>query len=299
MSKTSESRKPKTLPTWTKFAIGALGGATGWMFIHPIDVVKVRAQINTGAPISPLGTAANIFKTEGPKGLYAGLSAAITRQFTYGMMRLGLYDVIRERITSPGEHASLWKKMACGLSAGGIAAALCNPVEVALVRMQADGAKPLAERRGYRHVFAAWAHILKHEGVAGLYIGVAPTVTRGMVVSMTQLATYDQAKQMCKGVVPDGMLTHFTASLIAGFVYCAASLPLDVCKSRIQNQKTLEYRGVVHALTTIPAKEGVLALWKGFLPYYTRGGGHSITMFIALEQYRNLFKYAYGIDQPV
>jgi solute carrier family 25 oxoglutarate transporter 11 len=291
------------LPDWTKFAIGAVGGATGWLPVHPMDVVKVRAQINTGIAVSPVSVFAGIAKQEGVFGLYAGMSAAMTRQFTYGTMRLGLYDVFRERVVGPGETPNVFQKLACGLSAGGIAAASCCPVEVALVRMQADGAKPAAQQRGYRHVFDAWVRVVGEEGLSALWTGVGPTVVRGMVVSMTQLATYDQAKEVVTWMgIPSGVFQHFSASLISGLIYCWASLPLDVCKSRMQNMRpdsngVMPYRGVTHALTVIPRKEGIMALWKGFLPYYARGGGHTIFMFLCLEQYRKLFKKIYGISE--
>jgi len=296
------SSQKKELPNWTKFAIGALGGATGWLPIHPLDVLKVRAQINTGKAVNPLSLLAGIVKNEGPMGLTAGISAAMTRQFTYGTLRLGLYDVLRTKVAGPNAQPTLMQKLCCGLTAGGIAAASCNPVEVALVRMQADGAKPVAEQRGYRHIFDAWGRIVPEEGFMTLYRGVTPTVSRGMVVSMSQLATYDQAKEMLGNFGMTGLKQQFGASLVSGFIYCAASLPLDVCKSRMQNMKpdangVMPYRSMVDALTKIPRTEGVFALWKGFGPYYARGGGHTITMFLCIEQYRAAFKRAYGIEE--
>ena len=70
--------------------------------------------------------------------------------------------------------------------------------------------------------------------VAALWRGVVPTVTRGAVVSMTQLATYDQAKEMLLGygiVKKEGTFLHLSASVCSGFIYCLASLPLDITKT--------------------------------------------------------------------
>jgi len=129
------------LPVWTNFVIAAMGGTSGWMFVHPFDVLKVRLQINETGSKSPIAMMGQIFKTEGIPGLYSGLSAAVTRQCTYTTLRLGLYDTIRNRL-SPGTSKSslpLWQKLVCGMGSGAIAATLCCPVEVALVRLQADG----------------------------------------------------------------------------------------------------------------------------------------------------------------
>merc|ERR1719379_791585 len=86
-------------------------------------------------------------------------------------------------------------KVACGIYAGALGAGLVCPVEVSLVRMQADGKLPVEQRRNYKHVFDAIYRILKEEGVAVGWRGVGATMSRAMVVTLTQLATYDQAKE--------------------------------------------------------------------------------------------------------
>ena len=35
--------------------------------------------------------------------------------------------------------------------------------------------------------------------------------------------------------------------------------------------------------------EGVLALWNGFLPYYLRCGGHTVTMFVFVSWLRETY----------
>ena len=47
----SGNRSSSTPPVWTKFAIAGFGGFSGWMFVHPFDVLKVRLQINEGANV--------------------------------------------------------------------------------------------------------------------------------------------------------------------------------------------------------------------------------------------------------
>jgi len=282
-----------------------MGGTSGWMFVHPFDVLKVRMQIHEGARQNPIKVFMKVFQTEGINGLYGGLSAAVTRQCTYTTLRLGLYDVIRNKVAgeSAADKLPLWKKLCIGLSAGGTAASICCPVEVSLVRMQADGASAPELRRNYNHAFDAMARVYREEGLSALYRGVGPTVVRGMIVSATQLATYDQAKTVFKTMFEiDGVKLHLSSSLFSGFVYCVASLPMDITKTRMQNQRpdangVLPYRSIPQALMKIPAQEGVFALWKGFGPYFARGGGHTIGMFLFVEQYRKMFRNCLGINQ--
>eukprot|EP00494_Astrolonche_serrata_P003640 UN03647 len=90
--------------------------------------------------------------------------------------------------------------------------------------MQADGSAPIEKRRGYKHVVDAIIRTYREEGFLTLYRGVGPTIVRGMVVSMTQLATYDQAKSVLLNlniIKEEGVRSHLSASLISGSIYCA------------------------------------------------------------------------------
>merc|ERR1712080_636182 len=98
------------------------------------------------------------------------------------------------------------------------------------------------KRRNYSSVFNALARIYKEEGVATLWRGATPTMARAMVVNAAQLASYSQAKQfiMGTGYIQEGIFCHFVASMISGLVTTIASMPVDIAKTRIQNQKYIE-----------------------------------------------------------
>ena len=36
-----------TLPKSANFALGGIASVSGWLFVHPFDVLKVRMQIST------------------------------------------------------------------------------------------------------------------------------------------------------------------------------------------------------------------------------------------------------------
>ena len=118
-----------------------------------------------------------------------------------------------------------------------------------------------------------------------------------MIVTASQLATYDQVKETIleKGVMGDGIGTHITASFAAGFVAAVASNPIDVIKTRVMNMKVAPgaeptYSGALDcALKTVRA-EGPMALYKGFIPTISRQGPFTVVLFVTLEQVRKLFK---------
>lgn len=292
----------EALPGWAFFILGALGGSSGWMCVHPFDVLKVRLQISKDGNKGFLDLVKEIWTKEGFFGFYSGVSAALTRQCTYGTVRIGLYDFLKATLVADPANMPLPVKCLCSGGSGVIASCLCVPVEVALVRMQADGQAPPEEKRNYKHAFDAIYRVAKEEGILGMYTGIQPTAIRAIVVGIFQLTTYDVMKNFLKGdleLLDEGLILHSLCGLIAGFVYSSFSLPIDICKTRIQNQRKdpvtgkFTYNGVFHALSKIPSEEGAFALWKGFLPYFARCGGHTVFMYIFLEQYRSLFVYLF------
>ncbi|KAK6125854.1 hypothetical protein DH2020_040402 [Rehmannia glutinosa] len=191
----------------------------------------------------------------------------------------------------------LTRKIAAGLIAGGVGAAVGNPADVAMVRMQADGRLPLDQRRNYKSVVDAISQMSKNEGIASLWRGSSLTVNRAMLVTASQLASYDQFKEMIleRDLMNDGLGTHVTASFAAGFVAAVASNPVDVIKTRVMNMKVeagmaAPYSGAMDcAMKTIRA-EGPMALYKGFIPTISRQGPFTVVLFVTLEQVRKLFK---------
>lgn len=236
-----------------------------------------------------------ITRSEGVGAMYSGLSAALTRQITYTTLRLGLYSTIRDAVADDGGNISVWTKFGVGMISGAVASGVSTPVEVAMVRMYADGAAEKAVRRGYRHVGDALWRIAREEGVFGLWRGASPTVARSMVVNCVQLGTYDQAKEvyMKRWGMRDGVGVHLMASVTSGFCYSVATLPIDSAKTRLQDQRELKgggfkYKGLAQTIMLVGREEGIAGLWRGFLPYFSRCAGHTVAMFLVLEQVKKV-----------
>ena len=113
-----------------------------------------------------------------------------------------------------GTGLPLYKKVTAALVYGTTGAVVGNPADLAMVRMQADGRLPIHERRNYTSVGNALSRMVKQDGVLSLWTGSAPTVTRAMLVTAAQLATYNQIKDTIKEIclVPEGLATQVVAS---------------------------------------------------------------------------------------
>lgn len=285
------------------FLVGAVAGCTATTCVQPIDYVKTRLQLmgegtKSGARVSPIGVARSIIAESGFMTLYTGISAAWARQIVYGSCRLGFFrtfsDMLKAR--NEGKPIPVSQKVIASLAAGGVSSFIGNPTEIALVRMQADGVLPPAERRNYRGIFDAVRRIVKEEGVANLWRGSTPTVLRAMSLNMGMLATADQAKESLGpylGGEKSG-LTLVVSSVISGVTASVTSLPFDMVKTRLQKQKprpdgTMPYKGFVDCAAQIAAKEGPLAFYKGLSTYIVRIAPHSIITLITLDALNDAF----------
>ena len=141
---------------------------------------QVRLQL--GATGGPFSVASNIIKNEGFGTLYTGISAGLLRQATYTTARLGIHakivDFLKEQ--NKGAPLPLVQKAGAGLAAGGLGAIFGSPADLSLIRMQADGTLPAAERRNYTGVAHALTDIVRKDGVGGLFRGIAPRVCLGI-----------------------------------------------------------------------------------------------------------------------
>jgi solute carrier family 25 oxoglutarate transporter 11 len=291
---------PKEQNKYLKFVFGGSAGMGATLIVQPLDLVKNRMQLSGVGGKSEHKTSIhvmrNILKNEGFMGFYAGLSAGLLRQATYTTTRLGVYQYIFERFSRDGNRPNFFAKAGIGMMAGAVGSFIGTPAEISLIRMTSDGRLPPAERRGYKNVFNALYRITSEEGVLTLWRGCGPTVVRAMVVNAAQLSSYSQAKQLvlATGYFKENILLHFIASMISGLVTTAASMPVDIAKTRIQSMKVIdgkpEYKGAVDVFVKVIRNEGFFALWKGFTPYYARLGPHTVLTFIFLEQMNSFYK---------
>uniref|UniRef100_A0A6B2LH95 Uncharacterized protein n=1 Tax=Arcella intermedia TaxID=1963864 RepID=A0A6B2LH95_9EUKA len=225
--------------------------------------------------------------------MYKGLSAGIVRQIFYATSRLGIFEVLRDYLAKY-RRIDIWSRIGLGLIAGGCSAVISCPAEVAMVRMSNDNSLPLQQRRNYKSLANAAYRIATEEGVLTFWRGCSPFVQRVMLVGVCQVATYDQFTVSYRSLgVPDGLSNNFCSAMSSGLIFSLVTMPFETTKNRMafqkSNQGTLQYTSTIGTIRHIATNEGVLALWKGFTPYYARCGGHTVIMFIAVEQLRKLY----------
>lgn len=280
------------------FVNGGISGMVATSVIQPVDMIKVRIQLAgegtaAGPKPTPLSVTRQIIASGKVLDLYTGLSAGLLRQAVYTTARLGMFDTLMgslsARAKSEGRAVGFAERATAGLTAGGIAAMIGNPADLALIRMQSDGLKPLAERKNYKSVIDALGSIAKSEGIGALWAGAAPTVVRAMALNFGQLAFFSEAKAQLKQHTDLSAQTQtLSASAIAGFFASFFSLPFDFVKTRLQKQSKgpdgkLPYRGMVDCFSKVAKQEGLGRFYRGFGTYYVRIAPHAMVTLIVAD----------------
>jgi solute carrier family 25 oxoglutarate transporter 11 len=297
MSKAAENPKKATadflhtpfMRAALPFINGGLAGMTATSVIQPVDMVKVRLQLagegaKTGPKPTPIGVLKDIVAAGKVTDLYTGLSAGLLRQAVYTTARLGFFDTFMKRLAvrakENGTAVGFKERAGAGLAAGGLAAVVGNPADLALIRMQSDGMKPAAQRANYTSVVDALTRISRNEGVLRLWAGAYPTVVRAMALNFGQLAFFSEAKAQLKNTSLSSRTQTLTASAVAGFFASFLSLPFDFMKTRLQKQTrapdgTLPYKGMFDCFRKVTKEEGLLRFYRGFGTYYVRIAPHA------------------------
>ncbi|WPH04217.1 Hypothetical protein R9X50_00710600 [Acrodontium crateriforme] len=265
---------------------------------HPLDLLKVRLQTqpHDGSRRNMGQMFMHVLKSDGVPGLYKGLSASLLRQITYSTTRFGVYEELKETFTSAKEKPSFAALIAMSSTSGFLGGIVGNPADILNVRMQNDASLPAAERRNYKNAVDGLVRMAREEGLASLFRGVWPNSTRAVLMTASQLASYDLFKKELSSRfgMGDNLYTHFSASLMAGFVATTVCSPVDVVKTRVMSAKTHE--GLMSLLTRITAKEGLGWMFKGWVPSFIRLGPHTIATFMFLEQHKKIYRSWKGLD---
>ncbi|KAJ3092301.1 Mitochondrial dicarboxylate transporter [Quaeritorhiza haematococci] len=265
--------------------IGGVAAMAAAACTHPLDLLKVRMQTAT-TKASLVGTVVGMVRNEGLLAFYAGLSASLLRQATYSTARFGVYDAVKARLVDENGKISPARGLLAGILGGCAGGMVGTPADLVNIRMQNDGKLPLEQRRGYRNVFDGLIKIAKDEGPTALFRGMGPNVQRAILMTASQVTSYDQIKQglLSTPYFKDNIVTHFSSSLLAGLIATTVTSPIDVIKTRIMTAKGVAYKSSADAAVKIFKAEGFSAFFKGWIPSYSRLGPHTMLTFIFYEQ---------------
>lgn len=253
-----------TMP-WEILA-GSSAGACQVIFTNPLEIVKIRLQMQGGSSNKSLApgeiphkrlTAGQIVKQLGIKGLYKGATACLLRDVPFSAIYFPTYANLKYHLfnydpSDPNKKHSLstWQLLVSGAMAGAPSAFFTTPADVIKTRLQVEAKKGEVKYRGIPHAFAV---ILKEEGFTAFFKGSLARVFRSSPQFGFTLASYEFLQNMFPLHPPNTKESNFKA--VSGYpgVYNLTNDQVYNNKSRLMyfNQDQLFKK---HGLTS-PNKE--------------------------------------------
>lgn len=124
----------------------------------------------------------------------------------------------------------------------------------------------------YNGIVDAFVKIIRQEGPAELFRGLAPSLIGVIPYSATNYFAYDTLRKTYRKVFKHEKIGNIETLLIgsmAGAISSSATFPLEVARKQMQVgalSGRQVYKNVLHALASILEKEGLPGLYKGLGP---------------------------------
>ncbi|KAF2847732.1 mitochondrial carrier [Plenodomus tracheiphilus IPT5] len=159
-----------------------------------------------------------------------------------------------------------------GGSASCFATVFTHPLDLVKVRLQTQAASGVK-----LNMVQMFGHVLKADGISGLYKGLSAAQLRQVTYSMTRFGIYEdlKARFTTSDSKPSFPLLVGMAS-VSGFLGGFAGNPGDILNVRMQHDAALpkdQRRNYKHALDGVlrmSRDEGIASLWKGVWPNSSR-----------------------------
>ncbi|KXL44610.1 hypothetical protein M433DRAFT_68103 [Acidomyces richmondensis BFW] len=193
LSKVSKGQHPGTA---AELSLGAVAGALAQLFTIPIAVVTTRQQTQSKDDKKGiLETAKEVINGEdGVSGLWRGLKASlvlvVNPAITYGA-----YERLREVMYPNKAKLAAHEAFLLGALSKALATIATQPLIVAKVGLQSRP-PPARNGRPFKSFIEVMRYIIEHEGILGLYKGVAPQILKGLLVQGILMMTKERVELM-------------------------------------------------------------------------------------------------------
>ncbi|ODM20048.1 hypothetical protein SI65_05034 [Aspergillus cristatus] len=173
---------------------GASAGGCQVVFTNPLEIVKIRLQVQGEIAKSvegaPHRSALWIVKNLGLMGLYKGASACLLRDVPFSAIYFPTYSHLKSEMfgESPTNKLGVVQLLTAGAIAGMPAAYLTTPCDVIKTRLQVEARKGDVRYTGLRHCAAS---IWKDEGFGAFFKGGPARIVRSSPQFGFTLAAYE------------------------------------------------------------------------------------------------------------
>jgi len=175
---------------------GGLAGACTISLVFPLDFArtKLSTDVLAGGKRQYNGLFdcfSKVVRTEGVKGLYTGISTALTGMFMYKALSLGIYDYLKKTSLSDPSVGFMKKFI--------IANCVTQATNVLLYPLDTVGRSLMVQSGNTQHkkqtVVQCAKSIMKKEGPSGFYKGLKSDMITGIGTSLI-IVLYDDMKKL-------------------------------------------------------------------------------------------------------
>lgn len=254
--------------------------------VAPLDVVKIRLQLQThslsdplsqrdlkGSPIykGTLPTIKHILREEGLTGLWKGNIPAELMYITYGAIQFTTYRSVASALqTGFGDQRlpAAAESFIAGASAGAVATTATYPLDLLRTRFAAQGPE-----RVYASLRSSIREIAINEGPRGFFQGLGAGIGQIIPYMGIFFATYESMRQPLGNIeLPFGS-GDAAAGVVASVIAKTGVFPFDLIRKRLQVQGPTRsryvhknipvYKGVFRTMRDIIRHEGRRGLYRG------------------------------------
>ncbi|KAF1986259.1 mitochondrial deoxynucleotide carrier [Aulographum hederae CBS 113979] len=267
---------------------GAVAGLVSRFVISPLDVIKIRLQLQIHSLSDPLshrgitgpiykgtlGTLKAILREEGITALWKGNVPAELLYLAYGSTQFLTYRST-SAILSSGDYTPFHYiphpgvvSFVSGAFAGTVATTTTYPLDLLRTRFAAQG-----NERIYASLLSSVREIHKYEGLPGFFRGLGAGVSQIVPYMGLFFLSYETLKPVMSNLsLPLGS-GDAAAGVLASVMSKTAVFPLDTVRKRLQVQGPHRaryvhrniplYKGVVGTIRTIMRREGMRGMYRG------------------------------------
>lgn len=244
-------------------AAGCIAGGIEATAVWPMEFIKTQLQLSSkAAPLPYNGMISGLsytVRTTGFFSLYRGLAPTLLGSIPKAGIRFGLNSVIKDNLRDKDGKLTIGKNFVAGLGAGVCEAIMIvAPVETVKTKC-IELNKPFV---------SGFQHILKTEGIGGVYQGAAATALKQGSNQGLRFMWFNEYKRI---VTNDGEkkmtpLLGLFGGMSAGCFSTLGNNPFDVVKTRMQGTKASQYANTLDCFKQVLSKEGIGALYAGVVP---------------------------------
>ena len=180
------------LPLPRQMLAGASAGFCQVIATNPMEIVKLRMQLQNLKPVAERLTAMQVVNALGFKGMYKGSAVTWCRDIPYSLVFFPLYSELKDYLSDENGHAGIPSILSAGSIAGASAAFICTPADMIKTRVQAEG-------NNYKGGVDCFKRTVATEGYTSLFKGSLPRMMVTAPLFGIALLAFELQKRFIKG----------------------------------------------------------------------------------------------------